>query len=73
MARNLNSTIKFSSNDRVFISASGYSSEELAVIRRFANALRDFPFLVMDTSLVEFAMVLVRLRVRRASQLTAPE
>ena len=60
-------------NDDVFISASGYSSEELAAIRRFARALRDFPFLVMDTSLVEFAMVLVRLRVRRASQLTAPE
>ena len=60
-------------NDDVFISASGYSSEELAAIRRFARALRDFPFLVMDTSLVEFAMVLVRLRVRRASQLTASE
>lgn len=60
-------------NDDVFISASGYSSEELAAIRRFARALRDFPFLVMDTSLVEFAMVLVRLHVRRASQLTAPE
>ena len=60
-------------NDDVFILASGYSSEELAAIRRFARALRDFPFLVMDTSLVEFAMVLVRLRVRRASQLTASE
>ena len=60
-------------NDGVFISASGYSSEELAAIRRFARALRDFPFLVMDTSFVEFAMVLVRLRVRRASQLTASE
>ena len=59
--------IKFS------FSASGYSPEELAAIQRFSSALRDFPFLVTDTSLVEFAMVLVRLRVRRASQLTAPE